>query len=55
MVEGHLLYVRIDGVLMAVPFDARSRVGARVGADAKVGLGPSVTLAATVNPDFGQV
>ena len=37
------------------PFDARSHVGARVGGDARVGLGPSVTLAATVNPDFGQV
>lgn len=26
-----------------------------VGADVRVGLGPSTTLAATVNPDFGQV
>jgi hypothetical protein len=28
---------------------------AQVGADLKVGLGPNVTLDATVNPDFGQV
>lgn len=49
-----------------VGFDARpvapsdplnSRVTARggVGLDVKYGLGPSSTLAATVNPDFGQV
>jgi hypothetical protein len=37
------------------PFDSgRSTLG-RVGADFKMGLGPSLTLEATVNPDFGQV
>ena len=39
----------------ANPFDHRSDIGARVGADAKIGLGSSATLAVTVNPDFGQV
>ena len=39
----------------ANPFDRRSDLGARVGADARVGLGSSATLAVTVNPDFGQV
>ncbi len=29
--------------------------GARAGADLKVGLGPNLTLDATINPDFGQV
>lgn len=37
------------------PFDNGSNLGARVGGDLKMGLGPSLTLAATVNPDFGQV
>jgi hypothetical protein len=37
------------------PFDNGSNLAARVGADLKMGLGPSLTLAATVNPDFGQV
>jgi hypothetical protein len=37
------------------PFDNGSNVGVRVGGDLKMGLGPSLTLAATVNPDFGQV
>ncbi len=37
------------------PFDDGSRMEARVGGDLKVGLGPSLTLEATVNPDFGQV
>ncbi|MEO7362383.1 MAG: DUF5916 domain-containing protein, partial [Gemmatimonadaceae bacterium] len=31
------------------------RYSARVGGDLKVGLGPNLTLDATVNPDFGQV
>ncbi|HEX2095409.1 MAG TPA: DUF5916 domain-containing protein [Longimicrobiaceae bacterium] len=39
----------------ADPFrDGREGV-ARVGADLKLGLGPNLTLDATVNPDFGQV
>ncbi|MEJ7812447.1 MAG: DUF5916 domain-containing protein [Gemmatimonadaceae bacterium] len=31
------------------------RWGARAGGDLKLGLGPNLTLDATVNPDFGQV
>jgi len=37
------------------PFQSRAEVGAQVGLDVKAGLGPSLTLDATVNPDFGQV
>lgn len=37
------------------PFDDGRNLEARAGGDLKVGLGPSLTLAATVNPDFGQV
>jgi hypothetical protein len=33
----------------------RDRAGARAGGDLKVGLGPNLTLDATINPDFGQV
>lgn len=32
-----------------------NRTGARAGGDLKVGLGPNLTLDATINPDFGQV
>jgi hypothetical protein len=35
------------------PFD--DRLTARAGGDLKYGLGPNVTLDATINPDFGQV
>lgn len=35
------------------PFN--DRFGARAGADLKVGLGPNLSLDATINPDFGQV
>ena len=35
------------------PFD--DKVGGRAGGDLKYGLGPNLTLDATVNPDFGQV
>ncbi len=35
------------------PFD--DGLARRVGADLKMGLGPNLTLEATVNPDFGQV
>ncbi len=31
------------------------KVGGRVGGDLKLGLGPNLTLDATINPDFGQV
>jgi hypothetical protein len=37
------------------PFVDGARASARVGADAKMGLGPNLTLQATFNPDFGQV
>lgn len=37
------------------PFDDGRNLDGRVGGDLKMGLGPSLTLAATVNPDFGQV
>jgi hypothetical protein len=37
------------------PFDDGSESTARVGGDLKMGLGPNLTLEATVNPDFGQV
>ena len=39
----------------ADPFYAETDVAPRVGADVKVGLTSGLTLAATVNPDFGQV
>ncbi len=39
----------------ADPFRDRSAVDGRVGADLKMGVGPSLTLDATFNPDFGQV
>jgi len=35
------------------PFD--DRADARAGGDLKLGLGPNLTLDATINPDFGQV
>ncbi|MEO8336304.1 MAG: DUF5916 domain-containing protein [bacterium] len=35
------------------PFNQKT--GARAGGDLKVGLGPNLTLDATINPDFGQV
>jgi hypothetical protein len=37
------------------PFDDGRNLAGRVGGDMKMGLGPSLTLQATVNPDFGQV
>lgn len=37
------------------PFDDGSEYRVRAGADLKMGLGPNLTLDATVNPDFGQV
>ncbi len=37
----------------ANPFNQRT--GARAGGDLKLGLGPNLTLDATINPDFGQV
>ena len=40
---------------IADPFDDGVTLSGRVGADFKMGLGPNLTLEATVNPDFGQV
>ncbi|MFQ5746894.1 MAG: DUF5916 domain-containing protein [Gemmatimonadota bacterium] len=39
----------------ADPFHGTSELTQRVGANLKMGLGPNLTLDATVNPDFGQV
>ena len=53
-----LPYVATDVTLRANvdpanPFNERT--GARAGGDLKLGLGPNLTLDATINPDFGQV
>jgi len=37
------------------PFVDRRSANVRTGGDVKIGLGPSLTLDATINPDFGQV
>jgi hypothetical protein len=37
------------------PFNGGANLAGRAGADVKMGLGPNITLDATVNPDFGQV
>ena len=37
------------------PFQAGVNPVGRLGADIKMGLGPNLTLEATINPDFGQV
>ncbi len=37
------------------PFNDGSDFDGRAGADVKMGLGPNLTLDATINPDFGQV
>jgi hypothetical protein len=42
-------------VAPADPFNGGANLAGRVGADLKMGLGPNITLDATVNPDFGQV
>jgi hypothetical protein len=39
----------------ANPFSEKRQTALRVGGDVKMGLGPSLTLDATFNPDFGQV
>ncbi len=44
-----------SAVAAADPFNGGANLGGRVGADLKMGLGPNITLDATVNPDFGQV
>jgi hypothetical protein len=53
-------YIASDATLTgerdrANPFDDGTNIGTRIGGDIKMGLGPSLTLQATVNPDFGQV
>lgn len=39
----------------ADPFYHANQLGGATGADVRLGLGPALTLSATVNPDFGQV
>jgi Domain of unknown function (DUF5916) len=39
----------------ANPFDNGVNLTERVGTDLKMGIGPNLTLEATVNPDFGQI
>ncbi|MGH7663634.1 MAG: DUF5916 domain-containing protein [Gemmatimonadaceae bacterium] len=55
-----LPYVATDATLRGDvdpldPFTDDREFGGRVGGDLKMGLGPNLTLEATVNPDFGQV
>ncbi|MDQ4079129.1 MAG: carbohydrate binding family 9 domain-containing protein, partial [Gemmatimonadota bacterium] len=55
-----LPYVAVDSRLKSRvdlddPFARRHEIDARLGADLKMGLGPSFTLDVTLNPDFGQV
>ena len=55
-----LPYVAVDSRLQdsidrTDPFARAHETKARVGADLKLGLGPSFTLDVTLNPDFGQV
>jgi len=45
----------IDGDFTDDPFHDGREQSARVGGDLKMGLGPNLTLDATINPDFGQV
>ena len=39
----------------ANPFADKTKTGVRAGGDIRMGLGPNLTLEATINPDFGQV
>ncbi len=43
------------GTAAGDPFDQGANLSGRAGADLKMGLGPNITVDATVNPDFGQV
>ncbi|HSM09191.1 MAG TPA: DUF5916 domain-containing protein [Gemmatimonadota bacterium] len=54
-VAGDLALTSDALVNAADPFASGSEFTGRVGADLKYGLGPNLTLDATVNPDFGQV
>ena len=44
-----------SGAVAENPFDDPRELSTRVGGDAKIGLGPNLTLDLTFNPDFGQV
>jgi hypothetical protein len=44
-----------SGVNRANPFAEKQETAVRAGGDLKMGIGPSLTLEATFNPDFGQV
>ena len=37
------------------PFAEKTKTAVRAGGDVRMGLGPNLTLEATINPDFGQV
>lgn len=55
-----LPYVATDGTFDGTvspgdPFNDGSRTGARAGGELRMGLGPGLTLDASINPDFGQV
>ena len=43
------------GTMAGNPFTGGANLAGRIGADVKMGLGPNLTLEATINPDFGQV
>lgn len=46
---------RFDEFDASDPFASRTKGSLRIGGDVKLGLGQSLTLDATINPDFGQV
>jgi hypothetical protein len=53
-------YIASDATLRPIddprdPFAASRTAAVRAGGDVKMGLGPGLTLDATINPDFGQV
>ncbi len=55
-----LPYVATDGTFDGTvspedPFNDGSRTEARAGGEVRMGLGPGLTLDASINPDFGQV
>lgn len=55
-----LPYVATDGTFDGTvssedPFNDGSRTGLRAGGEVRMGLGPGLTLDASINPDFGQV
>ena len=54
-VAGNLTSTSSSLIDPADPFSSSSEFDGRAGADLKMGIGPSLTLDATFNPDFGQV